>query len=138
MKYKKEMMIARDLGRLFGVTSHTVGSWLDKLELRDQKTKYPTWFAKREGYCSEVWQGGFSQQVWVAEKVVPKFIELGNPLIINLPDDLVYAPPLTGPFQMSGKTIYNSNGEPVADLGNDSNAQFVCKLLNCAYKAGKL
>lgn len=138
MKYKKEKMIARDLGRLFGESSHTMNRWLEDVGLRDNSTKNPTQMAKNEGYSTEIWGDGFSHQAWVPERVVPRLVEYGHPLVIDLPGDLVEPVQLQGPFQSRGSSILNAEGDPVAFLSSQLNSDFTCRLLNCAFRAGTI
>jgi hypothetical protein len=138
MKFKKQTMKARDLGRLFGKSSHTINEWLVQADLLDKKSKLPTWDARKQNYTKQVTVAGYSHDDWVPEKVVPKLIEQGHPLVIDLPDDLVHPIALTGPFHSQGKTILNCVGDPVAFLNNPKNAEFTCRLLGAAHNAGTI
>lgn len=138
MRFKKQTMKARDLGRLFGESSHTINDWLIQADLLDKKSKLPTWDARKQGYTKPVAVAGYSHDDWVPERVVPKLIEQGHPLVIELPDHLVHPIELTGPFQCQGKTIFNGDGDPVAFLNNPINADFVCKIMNAAHRAGTI
>jgi hypothetical protein len=129
-------MIARDLGRLFGKSSHEMNKVLEDTGLMDRKTKYPTYEARNERYSTEIWRDGFSKQAWVAEKLVPKLVELGHELVIDLPSDLVEPAPLIGPFQCSKRSVLNADGDSVAYCTSPENAKFVSFLLNYAYKKG--
>jgi hypothetical protein len=138
MKFKKPTMKARDIGRLFGESSHTINQWLEQADLLDEKSKLPTFFARQNGYCKQVMVDGYNHDYWMPEKTVPRLIGHGHPLVIDLPDDLVQPIELIGPFQWRGKTIVNSDGDPVAFLNNPKNAEFTCRLLNAAHKAGTI
>jgi hypothetical protein len=138
MKFKKQTMKARDIGRLFGESSHTINQWLEQADLLDQKSKLPTFFARQNGYSQQVMVDGYNNDYWIPEKVVPKLIEQGHQLVIDIPDDLVHPVSLTGPFRCRGKTILNSDGDPVAFLNNSRNAEFTCRLMNVAHKVGTI
>jgi hypothetical protein len=138
MKFKKPTMKARDIGRLFGESSHTINQWLEQADLLDEKSKLPTFFARKQGYSKQVMVDGHYHEDWVPEKTVPRLIDLGHQLVIDLPDDLVQPVSLTGPFQCSGKTILNSDGDPVAFLNNPKNAEFTCRLMNTAHRSGTI
>jgi hypothetical protein len=131
-------MKARDLGRLFGESSHTINEWLVQADLLDKKSKLPTWDARKQNYTKQVTVAGYSHDDWVPERVVPTLIEQGHPLVIDLPDDLVHPIALTGPFQSQGKTIFNGDGDPIAFLNNPINAEFTCKIMNAAHRAGTI
>jgi hypothetical protein len=138
MKFKKQTMKARDIGRLFGESSHTINQWLEQADLLDQESKLPTFFARKQSYCKQVMVSGYNHEDWVPEKTVPRLIERGHNLVIDLPDDLVHPVSLTGPFRCRGKTILNCDGDPVAFLNNPKNAEFTCRLLNAAHKVGTI
>jgi hypothetical protein len=131
-------MKARDIGRLFGESSHTINQWLEQADLLDQRSKLPTFFARQNGYSQQVMVDGYNNDYWIPEKVVPKLIEQGNQFVIDLPDDFVQPIELIGPFQWRGKTIVNSDGDPVAFLNNQKNAEFICKLMNAAHRSGTI
>lgn len=138
MKFKTKTMKARDIGKLFGESSHTINQWLEKAGLLDAKSKLPTWEARNDGFSTEVTIAGFGHQAWVPEKVVPKLIGQGHELVINLPADLVEPVPLTGPFECRGRKILNCDGDHVAFLSSTRNAELTCRLLNAAHKAGTI
>ena len=77
MKYKKEKMIARDLGRLFGESSHTMNRWLEEVGLRDNSTKNPTQMAKNEGYSTEIWGEGFRIRLGCQSELCPDLWNTG-------------------------------------------------------------
>jgi hypothetical protein len=138
MKFKKQTMKARDLGRLFGESSHTINQWLEQADLLDEKSKLPTFFARQNGYCKQVMVAGYNHEDWLPEKTVPRLVERGHQLVIDLPDDFVQPIELIGPFRCRGQTILNSDGDPVAFLNNPNNAEFTCRLLNAAHKSGTI
>lgn len=136
MRFKKPKMIARDLGRLFGESSHKINQWLENAGLRDSRTKNPTLLARNEGYSAEIWNEGYPQQAWIPQKVLPKFVEHGHPLVIDLPSDLVEPVQLIGPFQSRDRSILNAENDRIAFVSSPENAKFVCRVLNIAYNTG--
>jgi hypothetical protein len=138
MKYKHKLLIARDIGRLFGKSSHEVNKTLEKLGYRDPKSKYPTGLAKEMGLSGTVAVEGYLNTAWDPIKLVPILLENGYQLKVALPEDLVEAPSLMGPFECVEQSLFNNDGDRIAFFENKKHADVVCKILNIAATTGKL
>ena len=138
MKYKHKLLIARDIGRLFGKSSHEVNRTLEKLGFRDPISKYPTGLAKDIGLGGTVAVEGYLNTAWDPVKLVPVLIENGYQLKVALPEDLVEAPMLTGPFDCIQQSVFNCDGDRIAFFENKKHAEVVCEILNIAATTGKL
>jgi hypothetical protein len=68
---ENEFMIMREIGKLFGTTSHAIGRKLKELRLRDDDGT-PTWKAINGGYCKKYWTEDMAHYSWTwhAEKTV--------------------------------------------------------------------
>lgn len=134
----------RQLGEQFGVTSHQIGRWLDDIGLREDKRPSQTAFSG--GYVDTAPTGraaGSYYYVWNREKTVKALAEAGHPLVgevIERPTDTIS---LIGPFSSNassedGYEIIGGDGIVSMWVRGGANADFIVRLLNLAYKFGKL
>jgi len=138
MRFRHKLLIARDIGRLFGKTNQEVNETLEKLGYRDGTTKQPTSLAKENELCELVAVDGFINTGWNPNKLVPVLTEYGYQLQIALPDDLVEPPDLSDEFRSDGNSLLNSAGDRIAYFENNEHTVIVCKILNLAAKTGVL
>jgi hypothetical protein len=68
---ENEFLIMREIGKLFGTTSHVIGRKLKELGLRDDNGK-PSWTAFQGGYCQRRWTRNMARYNWAwhGEKTV--------------------------------------------------------------------
>lgn len=140
MRYKFPLFNQQHLGRLFGASSHEVGKWLVEAGLKDATTGKPSRDAHRGKFC-DLAASGPTGWAWRPEKVVPLFLEAGQRLVIDPPEDLVESSPLNGPFTITvdqPKQIRNADGTPAMVASSSENAAFVLRLLNLAHERGVL
>lgn len=139
MRFRYKLLTQSQLGVLFGVSSHVIGDWLTKLGLRDKTTKKPTREAHRGGFCDTAPSGPSGYHwAWDAEKTVAALKAVGHSLIDDLPEELVYPPELTGPFNVTKRSILNGSGEVALRAATDQHAEVMAKLLNAAHRHGTL
>jgi hypothetical protein len=141
MIFKYKLLTQTQLGQLFGATSHEIGKWLVQCGLRNEKTKRPSTEAHRDGYCDQAPSGVGTGYCWAwdAEKTVKRLVEAGHRLLTELPESLVPAATLNGPFQIS-KTcpseVLNGDGTLAARTVGNRNAIMMLKLLELADRHG--
>lgn len=140
MKFRYKKLSQRQLGQLYGVSSHEIGKRLAKIGLRDEKTGKPTPRAHQDGFCDMApsGQAGYCW-AWNVEKTVPEFSNGGYRLLSELPEELVDPVPLNGPFRASAscpKEILNADDSLAARTTSLRNAEVLLKLLNLAHERG--
>jgi hypothetical protein len=134
-------MSLRQLGKLFGVTSHTVGKWLKDLDLRDAEG-LPTRKAHEGRFCKQTSAGDKCLLwVWDSEKTVAVLKKNGHPMLLDPPRDLVSPAILNGPFTVrttanSICVIENGDGSDCIRVNNSMTADVVAKILNMAHEKG--
>ena len=142
MIFKHKTFSQKQLGELFGVSSHEIGKWLVKVGLRDEKSGKPTRDAHEGGYCETAPSGQTGYfWAWKPEKTVQRFIDAGYRLLSELPEEWVEPSPLNGPFRISEscpKEILNSDGSLAVRAACRRNAEVVLKLLVLAEKHGAI
>lgn len=134
-------MSQRQIGRLFGESSHAVGRWLVEAGLRDQDGK-PTGKAFDGGFCETAPsrnEGYF--WTWRPDKVVPVLQQRGHRMAFPLPDELADAPRLNPPFDKrplpeGGFEIVNGDGTVSVRADGVNNASWLVAALNTAAKYG--
>jgi len=136
-------MSLRQLGELYGVTSHKVGKWLKDLELRDEEG-LPTKKAHDGRYCKQTSAGEkCTLWVWEAVKTVAVLKSDGHPMLLDPPRDLVSPAILNGPFTVRTTSnsicvIENADGSDCVRVNNKMTADVVVRLLNAAHKSGHI
>lgn len=141
MKFNYRLLTQTQIGQLFGATSHDVGRWLVQCGLRNEKTKKPSIEAHRDGYCDQAPSGVGTGYCWAwdAEKTVQRLVEAGHRLLAELPESLVPASILNGPFQISKTSpseVLNGDGTLAARTVGNRNAKIIMKLLELAERHG--
>lgn len=143
MTFRFAYMSLRQLGELYGVTSHKVGKWLKDLELRDEEG-LPTKKAHDGRYCKQTSAGEkCTLWVWEAEKTVAVLKNDGHPMLLDPPRDLVSPAILNGPFAVRATSdsicvIENGDESDCIRVNNKMTADVVVRLLNAAHKSGHL
>lgn len=141
MKFKFPTLTQTQIGKLFGVTSHKIGRWLQNIGLRSDDGR-PTRQAHQEGYCEQVPSRGQGYYwVWRSEKTVEALVREGHQPVSPPPLDLVEPPALAGPFTRrdgeGGVTeIVGSDGGVVVVVLGERNAGWMLRLLNTAHQYG--
>lgn len=141
MTFRFEYISLRQLGQLFGDSSHTVGKWLKTLGLRDAEG-LPTRKAHDGRYCKQTFAGEkCTLWVWHSEKTVAALKEAGHPLLLDPPRDLVSPAILNGPFTVRATSdsicvIENADGSDCIRVNNSMTADVVAKILNMAHEKG--
>ena len=141
MTFRFENMSLRQLGQLFGDTSHTVGKWLKALGLRDAEG-LPTRKAHEGRFCKQRSAGEKCLLwVWDSEKTVAVLKKNGHPMLLDPPRDLVSPAILNGPFTVrttanSICVIENGDGSDCIRVNNSMTADVVAKILNMAHEKG--
>ena len=135
MKFKKEYLSQKELGKLFGVSSHVVGRWLIACDLRNDKG-YPTNECQGNGMAKNG-NPGFQgiHWHWNAQRTTKIFREAGHKLAAELPADLVYEPELKAPFQLdkaNPKFIANCDGFVVVRTNSQEHAIKLKHLMDLA------
>lgn len=138
MKFKKEYMSQRELGRLFDKSSHVIGKLLVECGLRNDKG-YPTYECQGNGMVKNGIVGFPGVQWhWHVERTTKCFLKAGYKLVQELPDDLVEPPELQGPFRLdetNPKFILNFDGLVVARFNSKEQASTMLPIFNLAEKA---
>ena len=143
MRYKHEYMTMRQIGQLFGVSSHTVGRWLKELRLRTDRGT-PSHEALASGVATQRYGDGATYHyVWQSKGTVAALEDAGHERVPHPPPELVEATVLAGPFETSeadgGKChVVGGDGEVAIVVTGKRNALLVCRVLNIAYRAGML
>jgi hypothetical protein len=141
IQFKYKTMTQGQLGILFGVSSHVIGKWLVELNLRSDD-KQPTREAHQDGYCEKAPSGSMGYHwVWRSEKTVERLIAAGHELIVDLPEDLVEASPLAGPFRLSEanmRDVLDHDGAIAVRAASPKTAKIVLRLLVLADRSGVL
>lgn len=143
MTFRFAYMSLRQLGELFGVTSHKVGKWLKDLELRDEEG-LPTKKAHEGRFCKQAVAGEkCTLWVWHSEKTVAALKEDGHPMLLDPPRDLVSPAILNGPFTVRATknsfcVIENADGSDCIRVNNSMTADVIVRLLNAAHRSGHL
>ncbi len=141
MTFRFEYISLRQLGQLFGDTSHTVGKWLKALGLRDAEG-LPTRNAHEGRFCKMKSAGDkCTLWVWHSEKTVAVLKKNGHPMLLDPPRDLVSPAILNGPFTVrttanSICVIENGDGSDCIRVNNSMTADVVAKILNMAHEKG--
>lgn len=141
MKFKFPLMTQTQIGKLFGVTSHQIGRLLQDVGLRNEDGR-PTRQAHQEGYCEQAPSRGKGYYwAWRSEKTVEALVRAGHRPVSPPPVELVEPPLLVGPFTRragsKGTTeIENGDGSVAIVVTGDSNAEWLCRMLNAAHRAG--
>jgi hypothetical protein len=140
MKFKYNCLSQTQLGKLFGKTSHEIGEILSRIGLRDPSSKSPTQDAHFGKFCEKAPSGQYGYHyVWNAEKTVPRIVENGYPLELELPTDICEPPFLNGPFRLSStnpKCVLSADGTLAGKATTQKNAQVLLKLLSQGYHFG--
>jgi hypothetical protein len=138
MKYRFALMTQTQIGRLFGVSSHEVGRWLEAAGLRVGSK--PSRLAHQEGYCDTAPSRGQGYcWAWRPEKTVEALVRAGHRPVSPPPLDLVEPPGLAGPFTRrdgdGGVTeILSSDGSVAVVVLGERNAGWMLRLLNTAHQ----
>lgn len=141
MTFRFEYMSLKQLGELFGDTSHKAGKWLKALGLRDEEG-LPTKKAHEGRYCKMKSAGDkCTLWVWHSEKTVAVLKEAGHPMLLDPPRDLVSPAILNGPFTVrttadSICVIENGDGSDCIRVNNSMTADVVAKILSIAHEKG--
>jgi len=138
-------MNQRQLGVLFGGSSHDVGRWLKEIGLRTDEGK-PTQQAFNGGYVDTAPTGrgnGGYYYVWNAERTVAA-LEAAGHRRVGTP---VPVPALTGPFttrpsspdggEGDGYEIAGRDGEVGIWVRGQRNAERLVNLMNLAHRHGQ-
>ena len=129
----------RQLGELFGVSSHVIGRWLVAAGLRTTDNK-PSQYAHEHHYCERT-QNGPTGYFWTWDRLKTiKALEADGHVRVDLPS--AAEPTLKGPFQSrkSGDffELVGADGAVSIWVEGDKIANFVTALLNVAHKHDKL
>ncbi len=139
MKYTKKLFIQSELGKLFGVSSHTIGKWLVDCGLRDHNGQ-PTRRAIDEKFCGPLLATmQYTNIGWNPDKTVPLLISHGHKLVDQPPSWLVQTSNLHGPFAISvsnPNVVVNSDGDFVAETSSAKHSTVISRLLDLAHKHG--
>lgn len=141
MRYKFPLMSQTQIGKLFRGTSHQVGRWLQEAGLRNEDGR-PTRQALQEGYCEQAPSRGQGYYwAWRPEKTVETLVRAGHRPVSPPPVELVEPSPLAGPFTRraasEGTTeIVNGDGSVSIVVTGDTNAEWLCRMLNVAHGHG--
>lgn len=104
-----EFLSMKQLGKMFGVTSHKIGKWLIEIGLRD-RNRQPTQRAVNGGYCREhTDEDGIRFVVWHREKVTKLLVDAGHQLA-NQPAQAIPQPVKRKPPSDPYKLITDKNG----------------------------
>jgi hypothetical protein len=140
MNFRFPTLSQKQLGLLFGVSSHKIGEWLTEVGLRNDQTKRPTSEAHHDGFCEQAPSGQFGYHwVWRSQPTVERLIAAGHPLVMELPESIVVPPTLNGPFKLStknSKVILSADGSMAAIAASAGNAQMILKLLQVGHRIG--
>jgi hypothetical protein len=139
MNFRFDTLTQRQLGLLFGVSSHVIGDWLENVGLRDPQTKKPTREAHQDKYCEQVMNGTGYFWAWRSQPTVERLIAAGHLLVMELPESIVVPPVLSGPFRLStrnSKCVLSNDGSLAAMATCKANAEILLKLLNCGHRIG--
>jgi hypothetical protein len=140
MTFTYKCMTQTQIGRLFGVTSHTIGDWLTSLGLR--KDGKPTQKAHNGGYCDTAPSGQCGYHyVWKSQKTVAALKDAGHRLVPNPPQHLVAPAILRGPFSVrksagSDFVVENADGSASVWANTQMTADVVARILNAAHDKG--
>jgi hypothetical protein len=132
-------MSMRQLGKLFGVTSHQIGRWLTAKGFRTVEGK-PSHFAFNGGFVERADNGrGGYYYVWQATKTIAALEQAGHCRIDQSPLE----GRLVGPFEARGNggdgfEIVDSDGATVAWVRGEVAASKIDWLLNLAHKHDRL
>lgn len=140
MRFKHPLLNQKQLGLLYGVSSHEVGRWLVAAGMRDEATGKPSREAHRGGYC-DLASTGPTGWAWSPQKVIPLFRQAGHRLPAALPDGLVEPSVLNGPFVIQAdvpREVMNADGTTALVASSATNAEMVLKLLQLAHKWGAI
>jgi hypothetical protein len=141
MNWRFEFMSMTQIGECFGVSSHQVGKWLVAMGLRTEANK-PSRDAFDGGYVKVGPSRGQGYNwVWHSEKTIKALEEAGHRLALHPASELLAHCKLNGPFEhrrnpQFGHEVVNGDGTVVVWVRGDDNADFLCKLLNSAHRAG--
>lgn len=143
MKFTFTEMSQTQLGKLFGVTSHMIGDWLQSLGFRDEDGM-PTRKAKEGRFCKQTVAGEKGTLwVWNSEKTVAALVEAGHLLLLNPPQNLVAPAILHGPFRLRNQpssefVVENGDGSVSIWANNRMTADVIARILNAAHTSGVL
>lgn len=140
MKFRFSTLTQKQLGLLFGVSSHKIGEWLTEIGLRNDQTKRPTNEAHYGRYCEQAPSGQCGYHwVWRSQPTVDKLLAAGHRLVLELPESIVEPPFLNGPFTISitnPKAVMNSDGSLAALTTSIDNAKVLLCLLCNGHRYG--
>lgn len=133
----------RQLGRLFGVSSHVIGRWLIDIGLRTTD-KHPSPRAYQEGYCSTAdnCRNGY-YYVWDRKKTIKALEAAGHKRVNGEKEPTPEGRGLNGPFDTrksstNGYEIVNGDGTVNAWVIGQSSAEWLVAILNLAHRHNKL
>jgi hypothetical protein len=141
--YKFEYMTMRQIGQLFGVSSHVVGKWLVASGLRTPANR-PSSAAFDGDYVAQgPGRNGGYNWCWASAKTVEALEKATHRRIPNPPPWLVDPPKLNGPFQKrandkNGFDVVNGDGSVCVVVTGEPNADLLVKVLDAAHKTGVL
>jgi len=136
-------MNQRDIGKLFGMTSHQVGKHLKDLGLRSQVGS-PSKMAREQGIAVPGGDfNGHPEHLWHVEAVVGLFEEAGHRRVPNPPPNLATPPVLIGPFSLHETDndtwqVVGSNNNVGIVVTGQRNAELIRKMMNGAHTIGML
>lgn len=136
MIYKYEYMTMKQLGELFGVTSHVIGKWLKELDLRHTKPGDPTTKAREMNLVQTRYgEGGYFMNSWHTQRTVAVLEGAGHRRVLNPPTSLAIPTEMKGPFEIQflGNECFRfvgSDGEPVLEVVGTENAKTIKRLIN--------
>lgn len=135
MKYRYDFLTQTDLGKLFGVTSHEIGKWLLRIDLRnDDKT--PSDKALAGNYVALLpCRNERHTYSWHTKKTVDELEKAGYQKIPNPPEYLVQHDNIVGPYictknNRNGYDIKSSNGDVCVTAYGKENAEIVMEAMN--------
>ena len=143
MRFTRQFMIQRDLGKVMGMTSTEIGKYLTAKGYREKRYgKFqPTDEAKSEHLVDQDYRYSDPQDFWDVEKVVGMMEADGYVPAFPPPSDLVFEPQLKGPFSLkhisgSEYSVVSSNGDVTARIVGSASAEIVLEALNIAHERG--
>ena len=138
-----EFTTMREIGKLFGATSHEVGKWLVEIGLRTPQRE-PSQRAREGGFCARrpLESGYGSFDVWHQARTVAALEQAGHRQVMTPPPiSTSPATRLVGPFTLeqsgiNGFLIRDGDGVTVYWAYGEVAANKLVRLLNLAYQHG--
>jgi len=127
-----------ELGKLYGVSCKVVGDWLIEVNLRTLDRR-PSRKAFEEGFVSQasLTNGGYYYK-WDRDKTVKALEEAGHWARTPVSTGRIIGPFTARQSSENGYEVVSGDGTTSISIRGEWNADVVTRLLNLAYKHGKL